>query len=645
MRKGATVREELMQANMAGIRRNLKNLAHNYSDAQVKVREATSNDPWGPSSTLMSEIADLTYNVMAFTDIMQMIWKRLNDHGRNWRHVYKALVLLEYLIKTGTEKVAQQCKENIYAIQTLKDFQYFEESKDHGLNVREKAKQLVLLLKDEERLRNERARALKAKERFAQAASGFGSDGMYHGQWTSCEGDTPSRGSPGGCRSPSSGVAAAAELECARPQTVGEEELQLQLALAMSREEAEQEEQRRRSDDVRLQLALSQSEEEFKHAQDEPPEKQSHMLDLLDVNLGSMTPPTVQQPQHHASSGLHGLSGAVPAVSLDPWGMPTAAVPPPPVAHPPSHQRVLQHPSPLGSPVARPQTLDISNHSWNVVNDPWSSSPATGSASTSIVDPWAPVDTPTPPVDPWKPAEPAPRSLGGTPTPSQPKPHQSPWSPTGGADTSEYYSGTTPSPLASPASNGAGAPTQGGNELLDEFDAIYQREKPINTNGVVNNNNNNNGMSSPDPFDLSSLDDSLPAGGKDKVSTNQKKTPASFLGENSSLVNLDNLVPVPPGTSKPHQLPAPSVPAATSNPFSPTPVIPPSSTVQSAIFHPQQISRKSPFMGPEDAFVPLPTVEPRPWGNPVLPTPILPNSSGGGSRVIGESQRPNPFLS
>lgn len=71
----------------------------------MKVREATSNDPWGPSSTLMSEIADLTYNVVAFSEIMQMIWKRLNDHGRNWRHVYKALVLLEYLIKTGSEKV------------------------------------------------------------------------------------------------------------------------------------------------------------------------------------------------------------------------------------------------------------------------------------------------------------------------------------------------------------------------------------------------------------------------------------------------------------------------------------------------------------------------------------------------------------
>lgn len=62
-----------MQVNVAGIRRNIKNFAHNYSDAQKKVREATSNDPWGPSSTIMAEIADLTYNVVAFSEIMQMV--------------------------------------------------------------------------------------------------------------------------------------------------------------------------------------------------------------------------------------------------------------------------------------------------------------------------------------------------------------------------------------------------------------------------------------------------------------------------------------------------------------------------------------------------------------------------------------------
>lgn len=104
---------------MMPLQRHIKNVVHNYTEAERKVREATSNDPWGPSSTLMSEIADRTYNVIAFTEIMQMIWRRLNDKSKNWRHVYKALILLEYIIKTGSDKVAVQCRENIHAIETL----------------------------------------------------------------------------------------------------------------------------------------------------------------------------------------------------------------------------------------------------------------------------------------------------------------------------------------------------------------------------------------------------------------------------------------------------------------------------------------------------------------------------------------------
>ena len=162
------------------IRRQMKNMVNNYSDAEKKVRESTSNDPWGPSSSLMSEIADLTYNVVAFSEIMSMIWRRLNDHGKNWRHVYKALTLLDYLVKTGSERVALQCKENIFAIQTLKDFQYVDrDGKDQGINVREKSKQLVVLLKDEERLREERIHALKTKEKMAQTSSGEADH--YHG--------------------------------------------------------------------------------------------------------------------------------------------------------------------------------------------------------------------------------------------------------------------------------------------------------------------------------------------------------------------------------------------------------------------------------------------------------------------------------
>ena len=101
----------------------------------------------------------------------------MNDHGKNWRHVYKSLVLLDHLIKYGNERVSQQCKENIFSIQTLKDFQYVEDQKDQGYNVREKAKQLVALLKDDERLRNERRKAHEGRERYVRQAMGMDSSG------------------------------------------------------------------------------------------------------------------------------------------------------------------------------------------------------------------------------------------------------------------------------------------------------------------------------------------------------------------------------------------------------------------------------------------------------------------------------------
>ena len=45
-----------------GALRVAKNYTKGYSDTQAKVRDATSNDAWGPSGTQMNEIAQMTYN-------------------------------------------------------------------------------------------------------------------------------------------------------------------------------------------------------------------------------------------------------------------------------------------------------------------------------------------------------------------------------------------------------------------------------------------------------------------------------------------------------------------------------------------------------------------------------------------------------
>ncbi|OCT70756.1 hypothetical protein XELAEV_18037680mg [Xenopus laevis] len=366
----------------SSLRRQMKNIVHNYSEAEIKVREATSNDPWGPSSSLMSEIADLTYNVVAFSEIMSMIWKRLNDHGKNWRHVYKAMTLMEYLIKTGSERVAQQCKENIYAIQTLKDFQYVDrDGKDQGVNVREKAKQLVSLLKDDERLKEERAHALKTKEKLAQTSTSS---------------------------SASSTLNPAPEGEQAWPQSSGEEELQLQLALAMSKEEAEQvrakEERIKRGDDLRLQMALEESRKGAPSKQEE----QSSLMDLADV----FSPPAPVAP----TADPWGASAAPPA---DPWAggatpasVPAAAAAPDPWGGPPVATGSSSDPwgtgvqtnSTPGDPWGGTQAVtsaDVKSVSdpWNpggsgattaIPSDPWSSSPPVAQSVKKAADPWAP---------------------------------------------------------------------------------------------------------------------------------------------------------------------------------------------------------------------------------------------------------------
>jgi epsin len=78
-----------MQHFGKGAVRVVKNYTKGYSDTQAKVRDATSNDPWGPSGTQMNEIAQMTYNQGDFVEIMEMLDKRLNDKGKNWRHVFK----------------------------------------------------------------------------------------------------------------------------------------------------------------------------------------------------------------------------------------------------------------------------------------------------------------------------------------------------------------------------------------------------------------------------------------------------------------------------------------------------------------------------------------------------------------------------
>ncbi|KAK5214148.1 hypothetical protein LTR41_000340 [Exophiala xenobiotica] len=175
---------------MSKVVRSVKNVTKGYSSVQIKVRNATSNDPWGPTGTDMAEIAALTFNNPSdFYEIMDMLDKRLNDKGKNWRHVLKSLKVLDYCLHEGSELVVTWARKNIYIIKTLREFMYTDEDgKDVGQNVRTSAKELTSLILDEERLRSERSdrklwktRVHGIDEYAPQAVSGPSGPSHRHG--------------------------------------------------------------------------------------------------------------------------------------------------------------------------------------------------------------------------------------------------------------------------------------------------------------------------------------------------------------------------------------------------------------------------------------------------------------------------------
>ncbi|KAG9008707.1 hypothetical protein FRB93_006253 [Tulasnella sp. JGI-2019a] len=185
-----------------GALRVAKNYTKGYSDVQSKVRDATSNDPWGPSGTQMNELAQMTYNQQEFVEIMEMLDKRLNDKGKNWRHVFKALTVLDYCLHAGSENVVLYFRDNLYVIKTLKEFQYIDEDmKDQGANVRQKAKDISNLLMDEGRLRDQRRSRAHMRDRMVGGERvGGDDDGENENVHRRSQSVPPSRGPTNGQR-------------------------------------------------------------------------------------------------------------------------------------------------------------------------------------------------------------------------------------------------------------------------------------------------------------------------------------------------------------------------------------------------------------------------------------------------------------
>ncbi|KAI9007398.1 hypothetical protein BC832DRAFT_555308 [Gaertneriomyces semiglobifer] len=169
----------------------VKNAVYNYTEYEVKVRDATNNEPWGASSTLMQDIAAATHHYVHFPEVMDTIYRRfIEKGGAQWRQVYKALQLLEYLMKNGSERVIDSAREHSYELRALRNFHYVDDKgKDQGINVRNRAKEIMELLDSPDKLRAERVKAKENRAKYTGIAStggssrygGFGQDSVGYG--------------------------------------------------------------------------------------------------------------------------------------------------------------------------------------------------------------------------------------------------------------------------------------------------------------------------------------------------------------------------------------------------------------------------------------------------------------------------------
>ncbi|KAK9058517.1 hypothetical protein SSX86_023359 [Deinandra increscens subsp. villosa] len=180
---------------------------------EQKVLDATSNEAWGPHGSILADIAMASRNHYEYQMIMSVIWKRVNDTGKNWRHVYKGLTVLEYLVANGSERVIDEIREHSYQIKSLSDFQYLDHyGKDQGNNVRKKSQYLVNLVNDKEKIQELREKAAANWDKFHNTsgsskyrpgsypgAGGYGDD-RYEGRYGSREEDRNGYGRGDGYR-------------------------------------------------------------------------------------------------------------------------------------------------------------------------------------------------------------------------------------------------------------------------------------------------------------------------------------------------------------------------------------------------------------------------------------------------------------
>ncbi|KAI0072839.1 hypothetical protein K474DRAFT_324952 [Panus rudis PR-1116 ss-1] len=156
--------------------RAVKHVALRHSDLQVKVFDATSNDPNTPSAEQLEELTHLAYQCEIADELVTLLLKRMQttDPKRYWYRVYKSLLIVEYLLLYGPDKVVRGFWSRFQELQEFERFRYNDDSGfDHTVHIRELARRITKVLIDPAILSDNRKRTSKVTFETAQSSTAF----------------------------------------------------------------------------------------------------------------------------------------------------------------------------------------------------------------------------------------------------------------------------------------------------------------------------------------------------------------------------------------------------------------------------------------------------------------------------------------
>ncbi|TVU04453.1 hypothetical protein EJB05_47563 [Eragrostis curvula] len=133
--------------------------------AELLVQEATNNDVGVPDARTLACIADAAFDMDDGWRIAKVLHGRLMKGSvdwKEWRPVYKALVVLEFLLTHGPEDLPREFMPDMPAMNDLRSFNYID---DKGFNwgacMQRRADAILALLTDGDRLKEARRRAVR----------------------------------------------------------------------------------------------------------------------------------------------------------------------------------------------------------------------------------------------------------------------------------------------------------------------------------------------------------------------------------------------------------------------------------------------------------------------------------------------------